>query len=324
MVLQDLPEPAWLRFGAPDEDVVVSSRCRIARTLNGHPFTHKADEDQLIAIQSKIESCEAIKDYTKIGKLSRAERDYYLSCRMISPGFKLGSPGRTLLLDQEMKTSIMVNEEDHLRLQVLTPGFTIDEAEETVEEIAASLRGELDYLKDPEIGWLTASPFNAGQGRRRSVLVHLIALAHLGRIADVMKALQAYNITARGLFGESTKALGALFQISTITGKAQELRGAASYLIEEERKARAELHPAEISRKTYKAAEKAMGAKELSLEDALRLFAWVRWSRAVDAPGWKGSCREVDAWTAQMEVFGTHKVELAARHRAEFVRARLA
>jgi protein arginine kinase len=323
MVLRSMPKPAWLASGAPEEDVVVSSRCRMARCIKGHLYPSVAPDDDLIEVQKAAEAVGVKIGLTAKQSLSPAEHDYLLSSRMISPEFNCDDPGRSLLTHEQRKISIMVNEEDHLRIQVLAPGYAIDDAEREADETTTAFGEDLEFLHNEALGFLTASPYNAGPGKRRSVLVHLIALAHQRKLNGVLAALGAYNITARGLFGESSKAVGAFFQISTIRGRADEIKGACEYLIAQERKAREEVHPAELSQRTLQAARFAIEQHKLSLADALRVLSWVRWARAVRAPGWKGSSREVDAWIAQMEVYGTVNQDAAARHRAEFVRARL-
>lgn len=325
MVLRSMPPPAWLEADAPEGDVVISSRFRAARNLVGHPFPHRATNESLREIQNQITAAadRAPLPLGAMRNLSEAERDYLLGSRLISADFPHRDPGRTVLLDQDRVVSIMVNEEDHLRLQALTAGWSFWSAEETGRQVLAHLESELDFMAHPQFGPLTASPTNLGGGQRRSALFHLIGLAHTKRLKRMIKSLGHLDITCRGLFGETSLAVGAFVQISSTTGTVADFRGACTQVIREERMARRDVRRDELTDKARQASDYAIASKEISMRDALLVLGWVRWAASVEIPGFQAPPRTVDLWSSTMEVYGTQDPQVAARQRAEFLRKRL-
>lgn len=323
MVLRSMPAPAWLDQDAPHIDIVISSRLRYARNLSGHRFPTIAGPEELKKVQAEVNRAAKSVGLILQSKLTEAERDFLLGCRLISPDYHYRDQHRSLLLDQPRILSLMVNEEDHLRLQALTAGYSIDSAESVAQHTLAPLGEQLHFVRHPERGWLASSPVNSGDARRRSVLFHLIGLAHTKRLGSVLGALAAWGLTARGLYGESSRAVGAFFQVSMTHGNMPEFRGACDYLIGEERISRREINRAELQERTEQAADFAIASKEITMADALRVLAWVRWARTAGIDRWDGSPREVDHWISTMEVHGTQDAKTAARHRAIFLRERL-
>jgi protein arginine kinase len=324
MVLRSMPAPAWLEGEAPDSDVVISSRMRCARNLVGHRFPHHCNDIELEMVLKKI--LEAIQhprlQLNVQHKLTAAERDYLLGNRLISVDFLPNDPGRALLTDDNRLVSIMVNEEDHLRIQALSSGWSITTAQAAVDHTIGCLEQSLDFMWDERLGHLTASPSNTGTAMRRSALFHLIALAHTKRLMSVLKALGTWGLTARGMFGESSRAVGAFFQVSTTHQGMHEFVGAAEYLIEEERKARNQVSVQELTDKAENARLFVHQTQEISLSDALRVLAWTRWASAIGIKGFPRSQRTVDEWISTMEVHGTQDQRIAAKHRAVFLKDR--
>ena len=325
MVLSGMPTPAWLEGDAPASEIVISSRQRYARNLREFPFPHHASEHQLTTILQLVQDAvdDAELDLASYENLTHAERDFMLGSRLVSPEFRCNEPGRALLLDRGKTVSIMVNEEDHLRIQALTPGWSIVTAQAAGDRMLSQLASRLQFMHSDQLGYLTASPSNLGHARRRSALFHLIGLAHTKRLMNVLKALSAWGLTARGLFGESSRAVGAFFQVSTTEQRMPEFVGAGEYLIEEEQKARMEVRQSELTDKAEQARDFAIGSTEISLADAMRVFAWVRWASSTGLPDFAFSHREVDRWISTLDVQGTQDQRIASRHRAVFVRERL-
>jgi protein arginine kinase len=320
LVLRSLPPPAWLSPDAPYSDIVLSSRCRLMRNLRGFRFPHHAPLAELERV------CELIVSSGRDGfevhkRLTTPERDYLLGCRLLSPEFPYQQPFRALLLDRSHTTSIMVNEEDHLRLQALTAGWSVDAARRTAERALSDLRG-LEYAQDEAHGFLAASPFNAGDGRRLSAMLHLIGLASRKRLPALLKALTARGLAVRGLFGESSRAVGAFVQISSTERGQNAFMGACEYLIREERDARGIVPREEIAERTRAAIDFALPARTLGLADALRVVAWIRWAACAGLPGYV-SPRVVDAWLTRIEVRALDDEQHAGRARAEFVRMQI-
>lgn len=325
MVLRSLPLPAWLAPEAPDGDVVVSTRCRYARNLAGHRFPHHADAGELGIVSSKLsaalEAC--AQPVHRYATLSETEREYLLGCRLVSPDFQHREPHRWVAVDASRTSSLMVNEEDNLRLQSLTAGWSLDVAESEASRWLGSLASHLEFAFAEPWGWLTTSPANAGRARRRSALFHLIGLAHTRRLAGVLEALTQSGYTARGLFGETSRAVGAFFQVSMTGEDLVEFKGACAYLIREERSARAEVGRKPLHQQAVEAAEFAVASQAMGVGDALRVLAWIRWASASELPGFAYSYRDVDTWVSTMEVHGTQDPDAAARHRAAFLRERI-
>jgi protein arginine kinase len=325
MVLRSMPAPAWLSIDAPHSDIVLSSRTRIMRNLGGHRFPHHAEPDELRQVAREVLAAAKSSglDIEIIQNISNAERDYLVGCRLMSPDFATTAPGRALLLDKGRRMSVMINEEDHLRLQALTAGWSLHNSEEVANATLHELGKNLRFARSPRFGFLSASPYNAGEGRRLSAMFHLIGLAQAKRLPNVMKALSARGIAVRGLFGESSRAVGAFFQVSVSSGTRPEFVGACDYLIDQERAARSEVTPAAVAERTRQAADFAIASTTISLTDALRVLAWVRWASSAGSLGSGRHPREVDSWLTTLEVRGTADEAKAARHRASFLRTHL-
>lgn len=323
MVLRSMPVPAWLGPVAPDGDVVVSSRFRFARNLRGLPFPHHCTADQARLAARAVTDAGREAGLSPHGPVTRAERDFLLGCRLVSADFDPAAPGRAVLLDPRRAISAMVNEEDHLRLQALVAGWDPDGARRTAEACLSALEQRLRFMHAQPWGYLTASPYNCGEAARWSALFHLIGLARQRSLQPMLKALASSGLTARGLFGESSRAVGAFFQVSTVRLGRNEFVGACELLIRQEREARRAVSTDELAARLADAVATAQASSEMSLREALRIFAWARWAASAAVPGAPESAREVDLWVSTMEVFGTQDPATAARQRADYVRHRL-
>jgi protein arginine kinase len=292
------------------------------RNLLGHRFVHSAGEDELMRVMAKVfrasESCpielETFKD------LTNAERDYLVGCRLVSPDFEWSLPGRAVLIDRARSVGIMINEEDHVRVQALTAGLSFHLANRICDEAIAGLAHRLEFAFSPKFGYLSASHINLGPGKRISAMFHLIGLAQMKRLPAVIAALAARGISVRGLFGESSRAVGAYAQISVLSGNRQEFAGACEYLVEEERRARREVGWERLIERANRAREFALGSQAISLADALRVLGWIRWGASAQIPGFHLKSREIDAALAGLEIRGTMQEELAAMRRAATLR----
>lgn len=322
MVLRSLPKPAWLAAEAPDADVVLSTRARALRNLRGYRFPHAASKEELLEVLGRILEA-AGRRYEALRQETLAERAYLVGCRLISPEFKWSEPGRALLLDRARAFAAMVNEEDHLRLQCLMPGWSFEAACRMLDEAVGYFGSRLEFAWSEEFGFLAASPYNAGEGIRHSAMCHLIGLANARRMAACMRALAGQGIVVRGLFGESSRAVGAFVQVSITRHAPGEFAGAMEYLIREERAARASLSAASLRQKVAQARDFAVSSRALSLPDALRVMAWVRLGASLGLPGMPASPREVDAWLTTIELRSPMDEERAAADRARQLRSAL-
>jgi len=317
-VLGAQPTPAWLAVDAPQADVVLSSRVRIMRNLVGYRFPTKASDPELEEVRAKVALASGKLNMTSLRILGPAEREYLIGCRLISPDFPASLSTRMVLLDQDRSVGVMVNEEDHLRIQGVTAGLSIANATGLAEN---ALRGlsSLEFAHTDRLGYLAASPFNAGKGTRHSCMMHLIGLAHARRLPAVMKALAAYRVAARGLFGESSRAIGALVQVSVTNGSTVEFAGACEYLIREERLARRTIGREGLIERAKGVRDFAVTSRSLTLADGLRILAWSRWAQYEELDGFRFEGRHLDGLLTTLEVRGGTG-DKAGHRRAEHFR----
>jgi protein arginine kinase len=323
MVLRSMRKPAWLAEDAPHGDVALSTRVRYMRNLRGFRFPHRADHDEQDRVARLIR--QAAED-SGLGlecfrSLTSAERDYFVGCRLLSPDYLWAMPNRMLLVNEERTLSVMVNEEDHLRLQALTAGWSLGSANLLAKRALGAFEAHLRFAEDSDHGYLAASPYNSGAGRRLSAMFHLIGLAQSKRLPSMLKALTSRGISVRGLFGESSRAIGAFAQVSLLNGPEEEFIGACDYLIREERSARAEVGRDTLKEKANQAIEFATRSRLLSLADALRILGWLRWAASSSlAPC---GYREVDEALTMLDLGHPTDADEASRDRAVMLRSLL-
>lgn len=325
MILSSMPRPAWLSADAPYGDVVLSSRVRIMRNLVGYRFPHAATDAEISATMDAILAAAKSLDLglSATKDLTQAERDYLVGCRLVSPDFEWTRPGRALLTDGSGSLSLMVNEEDHLRIQALTAGWSIDHATARAELCLDRLSGALKFAWSPRFGFLSASPFNAGEGRRLSVMFHLIGLAHSKRLPSVLTALTAKGIATRGLFGESSRAIGAFVQVSYLGPDRSSFVGACDYLIQTEREARSAVGLDTLREKASQALSFAVASRAMSLADSLRVLGWIRWAASAGLPALDLGARDVDALLTSMDPTVDSADGSDSRNRASLLRTAL-
>ncbi|MCF6462473.1 protein arginine kinase [Clostridium sp. Cult1] len=210
----------WVEGTGFDEDVVVSTRVRLARNLKDFRFPQKMNIEESEKLTQKI--LNVMKDlpsninykFIRINNLTPLERVVSIEEHLISPGLIQKPDYSSFLIRDDENITIMINEEDHLRIQVLLPGLNFEEGWKTSNEIDDFLESSLDYAFHQEFGYLTACPTNVGTGLRASVMVHLPSLSITGYINNLINGLNKIGLTVRGLYGEGTEAVGNLFQIS--------------------------------------------------------------------------------------------------------------
>jgi protein arginine kinase len=216
------PSP-WLDASGPHADMVLSTRVRLARNLVGVPFTHRARDEQLVSVLGAVERAAESSDTFKGGgllkmhELTPVDRQFLVERHLVSHELSDGARPRGLYVTPGERLSIMVNEEDHLRLQALCSGFQLAEAWAVAEHADDEIDGALEYAFTDELGYLTACPTNVGTGMRASVLIHLPALVLTKQIDKVLKSIMQVGLAVRGLYGEGSEVMGNLFQISNQT-----------------------------------------------------------------------------------------------------------
>jgi len=222
MTLDDLLNNTgeWIRCTGPVSDIVMSSRVRLARNLANYPFAHwaskKEQEAILAAAKESTLSVKKLKDsmFVEIGKLDPIDKQFLVERHLMSKEHMIDAENKGLCVGQDEIISIMINEEDHLRIQVMKSGFNLKEAWQIIDDMDTELGNLLDFAYSVDFGYLTACPTNAGTGMRASVMLHLPSLVMTKQIGKVLQAITKLGLTARGLYGEGTEASGNFFQIS--------------------------------------------------------------------------------------------------------------
>ena len=246
----------WMKGKGPDSDVVISSRIRLARNLNSNPFPMLATNQQSKEVSDQILDSIRQPEFNHIGalesihldELNELEKRVLVEKHLISPNLANEARNGAVILSENESVSIMINEEDHLRIQCLYPGFQIKEAWDLANQIDDYFEAKLDYAFDEQRGFLTSCPTNVGTGLRASVMMHLPALVLTQQINRILSAISQVGLAVRGLYGEGSEAIGNIFQISNqITlGQSEEeiidnLYGVAKQIVEHERVAREKL-----------------------------------------------------------------------------------
>jgi protein arginine kinase len=243
----------WMKKDGPDSDIVLSSRIRLARNLEEYKFPLLASMEESYATCKHVGDALTQEEFQTIGTLEllkiddmkQNEKRVLVEKHLISPHLADHSKYGAVLLDKDEAVSIMINEEDHIRIQCLLPGFQLGKGLEKANEIDDWIEQRLTYAFDEKRGYLTSCPTNVGTGLRASVMMHLPALAMTQQLNRILPAINQLGLVVRGIYGEGSEALGNLFQISNqlTLGKSEEdivedLRGVVLQLIQQERSAR--------------------------------------------------------------------------------------
>src|SRR5688572_5734029 len=232
MKLSDLTQQAgeWLRGSGPMSEIVISSRIRLARNVAGYPFLARCSRNQRNGLEAKVRDTILGAQlapqmlYVDLENAPDIDRTLLVERHLISKPHAAAEGARGVAIGESESVSIMVNEEDHLRVQVLRSGLQLEEAWEQINKIDDALEAKLDFSFHPRFGYVTACPTNVGTGIRVSVMLHLPALKLTGEIEKVFRAAKDMRLAVRGLYGEGTEATGDFYQISnqTTLGKSED------------------------------------------------------------------------------------------------------
>lgn len=285
-------EPAaWLSGSGDDGEIVMSSRVRIARNLNGHRFTHHCDNEELSAIlKESRETAEgagafARKRFIAMGQISTLDRQFLAERHLISRDFLYNSTSRGLIVNEAEDVCLMINEEDHLRIQGFASGFNLESAFHRADGLDDDL-SMLELAHSERFGYLTACPTNLGTGLRASVLIHLPGMVHSKEINKLLESLRKLNHSIRGLHGEGSEVMGNFFQLSNSAtlGTSEEeivngLREMVTKVIGFEHRAREMLFRKArtlLEDKVWRAYGLLRYAKSVNTKEALSLISAVR------------------------------------------------
>ncbi len=213
----------WLRGEGPHHQVVISSRVRLARNLRKRPFpgwAKKAERTSILElVRPRVEELPEMQDSfsESLQDLSALDRQVLVERHLISREHAAKGTGSAVVINRRQTLSIMINEEDHLRMQSIRSGLQLKQAFKLVDKIDSALESKLEFAYDPQLGYLTACPTNVGTGMRASAMLHLPGLVLSELINQVIQAVSKIGLAVRGLYGEGTEAMGNLFQISNQT-----------------------------------------------------------------------------------------------------------
>jgi len=337
----------WLRGTGPESDVVVSTRIRLARNLADFPFTNRATNQQKGEIVTRAKDAIARADlpykleYVDVPSMAALDRQFLVERQLISRELAAVLDGpRGVAFDTDRESaSVMVNEEDHLRLQVLRSGFALDEAWSDIDRLDDALEAKLAYAFHAQFGYLTACPTNVGTGLRASVMLHLPALGLTRQIEKVFRALQKINLAVRGLHGEGSRAFGDLYQISNqvTLGKSEakilgEIKEVIQTILQYERQARTALLKERRQGEQDRVA-RALGtlgsATMITAEETMELLSVVRLGihlRLIDdVPATSVNQLFIQTQAAHLQKLVGHPLDGEERNaqRAKYLKARL-
>ena len=286
----------WLDASGPDSHLVLSTRIRLARNLAGRAFVGRNSESEREGILREVE--QAARDTVllrqaarfRLDRLDAVERQLLHERHLVSrelaglgPDARIRS-GSALLVQN--RVGVMLNEEDHLRLQALQSGFALDAAYAELDRVDTELGQRLAFAFHPEFGYLTSCPTNVGTGLRASVLIHLPGLVLTKEISKVLQGLSQVGLTFRGLYGEGSEVVGNFFQLSNQTTLGQteaelldHLGKVVRQVMDYEEQARQVLlrnAPAIIEDKVWRAYGLLRYARALSFDEAMNLLSGVR------------------------------------------------
>lgn len=283
---------SWLKATGPESDVVISSRLRLARNLANYPFPARltpGEREELVRdVQDAVKGSHFLKkaNFILTTDLSGIDQQYLMERHLVSNELIHEESKSAVAVTPDEIVSLMVIEEDHLRLQVFQSGLDLIETWRIADEIDTELEKHLHYAFDATLGYLTACPTNVGTGVRASCMLHLPSLVLTKQIHKVLQALSKLNLAVRGLYGEGTQALGNFFQFSNQITLGQpeteiidNLEGVIKQVITHEREAREYLKKKRRNKmedQIWRALGVLKAARMISSQEAVQLLSLVQ------------------------------------------------
>lgn len=283
----------WIITPGETSDIVVSTRVRLARNVKDMLFTDKMNIDKAREVVKTVEDAFYSSSFTNnkyktiyLWENDKIDNRVYFEKHIISSKLLQNSKKTAFIVDDNETVSIMINEEDHLRIQAISAGLNLDETYEMADNIDNLLEEKIQYTFDERLGYLTACPTNIGTGMRSSVMVHLPALTINNEINGVLNALTQVGMTLRGLYGEGSKAESNLYQISNqvTLGVSEEdiltnLKAVLNQIVNQENMAREYLfknYKNEMEDKIYRSLGILKNAILMSSKECLSLLSNIR------------------------------------------------
>lgn len=280
----------WYLQNGKESDVVVSSRIRLARNLSNFPFITKQTKDTRENLENTIKDIVPSLGYNlkfvKLQDMDEITKMSLLEKHLVSPNFVMNKENTgAMLINDDENISVMINEEDHLRIQVMTSGLDLENLMNLSIELDEKIGKLLPYAYNEKYGFLTSCPTNVGTGLRASVMVHLPGLARTGNINKILEVINSFGMNIRGIYGEGSKAAADMYQVSnkqtlgiSEAEIVKNLQLITEKIIEQERLARKILarDSIELEDKVYRAYGVLTNAKKISSEEARDLLSEVK------------------------------------------------
>ena len=282
---------SWYTTHAPEDDIAVSTRIRLARNLSGLPFPARMTPEQRKELNLKVKNAvlqsntpfaKSLK-YIDMADVPQTEIAAMVERHIISPEFAEESADRAIIISADESISIMIGEEDHVRIQVILGGLQLEKAYDTAEQLDSLLYNELHFAFDRSLGFLTECPTNLGTGLRASVMLHLPVTESNGEISSIAETVGKIGFTVRGMYGEGSKASASMYQVSNqITLGISEknaidnLKIITAQLIDKERKARNSLNKIKLEDMCFRALGTLQNCRILSSEEMMNLLSRIK------------------------------------------------
>lgn len=282
---------SWYQTKGPKDDIAVSSRIRLARNLSGIPFPARMTNSQRADLNAKVKKAitesntpfsKSLK-YIDMRDVPETQKYAMVERHIISPEFAKLKDESAVILSPDESISIMIGEEDHIRIQVISSGLQLTEAYDVAERIDSLLHGSLQFAFDSNLGFLTECPTNLGTGLRASVMLHLPALENSGEIEELANSIAKIGFTVRGMYGEGSKSAAALYQVSNqVTlglsekNALENLKIITTQLMEKELESRKKIDTISLEDICWRALAILQNARILSSSEMMQLISRVK------------------------------------------------
>lgn len=297
----------WYESPKVDQGIVISSRVRLARNLKKYPFPIRMKKEEAEAVIQQVKDA-VINDRTPLGQsfhfyqvdtMPAGEKRMMVESHVISPVLLQQQKPCAVLVKDDETVSIMINEEDHIRIQTIFPGEDIDQAWDLADKLDNLIEETVEYAYNEHVGYITACPTNMGTGLRASFMVHVPSLEATGQINNLSQALSKFGITVRGIYGEGSASLGGIYQVSNqITlGQSEEeilknLKNAIHLVKDQEQKARKAIRERDevgYEDRIYRALGVLQNARKISAQEAADCLSLLREGAQEGVLAWKAS-----------------------------------
>ncbi len=284
----------WYEQEESQNGIIISCRIRLARNIKGFPYSLKLGDNEAgkmialvkSAVLREVNPIDASLHYIQINALGTAEKLSLMESHKISPILLQKKQECGVIINDSETINIMLNEEDHIRIQSILPGDNMDRAWEIADSVDNMIEREVEYDFSERYGYLTACPTNVGTGLRASFMMHLPVLEKTGQIKNVIQAISKFGITVRGIYGEGSESMGAIYQISnqmTLGQSEQEiicnLKNVASLIMEQEKTLRSNLlreRRLDFEDTVYRSLGILKTARKISVKEAMEYLSSVR------------------------------------------------